>query len=306
MSRPGPAPTPPPTAAPDAPQGWWRSAPGAEVVAAGQLLVVLAVRMALPDMEDDYGRIAWGQFAIVGLFLAVLFTPVLVAFTAFLHALTVTRPALALARRTGRGWAAPAWLAAGSAVLALYPWSLGASYAVSWACVAGFGVLPLRVALRAARLGREPGAIVRATARNTVLLALATLVGGAVLGWMVQYRPPQLTQAAYVGEWRGADGGAIRLQGNGVATVEGIPRDHGGGVVTRCTATGTWAPARAEQGRRGGVMLEVTGCAGWEERWQVSGTAAHPELFQLTGDPDSPELRIVRRVAPAGGTPPTG
>ncbi|MFJ6798137.1 hypothetical protein [Streptomyces sp. NPDC091268] len=291
-------------------EGWWGPAPGAEAVAAAQLLLLLAGRLALPDPHDDHG-LDGGQFALVPYLLGALLLPVLVPAAAFLHAACFTRPAIALARRTGRPGAAPAWIAAASALCALLPGAPGASYAVSWACLAGFGILPLRVALRARRLGRPPRSVVRAAARTTALLLVAALVGGTVLGWAVRYRPPRLERAAYVGEWRDGRGGVLRLNADGVATVRELPVQAEGPATRYCTAAGRWThrPAGGGPARRAGVDLDLPGCPGdrtdWSH-WQVGGTARRPELFHLDGDPDAGAMRLLRRAGPVDGVAPTG
>lgn len=144
-----------------------------------------------------------------------------------------------------------------------------------------------------------------ASALSGVLALTALIVGleltdGAALG---EFEPPRLARAQYAGEWRGTDGGVVRLQEGGDLVVEDLPVDRrraGGSdhVVTRCTATGTWQerPADTRVHQRAGVDLSVTDCAGWERTWQVAGTVDRPELFQVVGDPDAGGLRILRRV----------
>ncbi|MFG2979770.1 hypothetical protein ACGFYQ_00720 [Streptomyces sp. NPDC048258] len=145
---------------------------------------------------------------------------------ACLHAMVFTRPALALADRYGRRVVAPAWLLALSAARALFPWACGAPYAVSWACIAGFGAPPLLVARRAVGTGRRPGSVVGVTGPVTAVLVYAAMATGILLverGVVEGYEPPRLERAEYVGEWRGADGGVVRLKEGGEAVVEGVP-----------------------------------------------------------------------------------
>ncbi|MFC9298339.1 hypothetical protein ACFTWH_16680 [Streptomyces sp. NPDC057011] len=275
-------------------RGWWSSAPGAEAVAGAELLLGMTLWLIWPSMGDDYGLGAddWGPFAI-GLLVLLVFvcviSVVVLPVLAFVHALVFTRPALHLARRTGNPAAAPSCLLAVSAACAVLPWVLGAPYAASLVWIAAGGVPPLVVAGRASRRGRRPWFVVGVTAAATALLLPVTVVGGLILvdrGVLTGYEPPRLEHAAYVGEWRGEDGGTVRLREGGRVEVEDLPVDHEDRTVTRCTATGTWKEWAGSSGHRGGVHLDVGGCAEWERDWEVTGTTEHPELFHLVGDPD--------------------
>ncbi|WP_405787646.1 hypothetical protein [Streptomyces sp. NBC_01367] len=288
-------------------RGGWAAAPGAEVVFAGQLLIGAVLWWILTPPSDDYGLGPGPGFGVLVLFLAAAaITSVLLLGAAVLHALVFTRPALALSRRTGRRLVAPAYLLGASAACALLPWCAGAPYAASLAWIGGSGALPLLVAglgLRSTRSTAFVGTV--ASALSGVLALTALIVGleltdGAALG---EFEPPRLARAQYAGEWRGTDGGVVRLQEGGDLVVEDLPVDRrraGGSdhVVTRCTATGTWQerPADTRVHQRAGVDLSVTDCAGWERTWQVAGTVDRPELFQVVGDPDAGGLRILRRV----------
>ncbi|MFE7097500.1 hypothetical protein [Streptomyces erythrochromogenes] len=290
---------------------WWSSAPGAEVVFAGEAIVALTVLAALPGSGDSYGQNGGGAGLLFGfVIVSGLSIPVLLGL-GFLHAVVFTRPALALARRTGRGAAAVVWLLSASAAAALAAWCAGAPYATALAWIAGAGLPPLLVASLALRLGTRTGAVVARTGVATpvlVLVALATVSGMSDAGAFDTYEPPSLERAAYVGEWRGEDNEVIRLHEGGEAAVERVKASGFGANGASCTGTGTWT-ARAEDpryGTRAGVEIDVPGCSRWGETWQVSGTAARPELFQWIGDPDTGGLRILRRTGTAAATHPHG
>ncbi|MEU9301691.1 hypothetical protein [Streptomyces sp. NPDC048269] len=280
--------------------GWWQSAPGAEAVAAGQLAVGLGLWIVLPSWTDDYGQGGWGFGAVLMLpFLCVIALAVLLGL-AFVHAMVFTRPALALADRYGRGVAAAAWLLALSAACALFPWACGVPYFAAWAGIAGFGAAPLLVAHRAIGKGRRPGSVVGVTGLVTAVLVYAAMAAGILLvehGLVKGYEPPRLERAEYVGEWRGADGGVVRLKEGGGAVVEGVPAHGVRKGITYCTAAGTWSPrtANPDRGRRAGVDLVVRDCDDWHPTWEVGGSAAHPELFQLYGDPDDGDMWLLSR-----------
>ncbi|MFG2879498.1 hypothetical protein ACGFYU_31585 [Streptomyces sp. NPDC048337] len=296
---------PPPTGpAPRPRRGWWASAPGAEVIVGAELLLGMALWAVWPS-GDEYGRGGggdWGPFAIgllISLVLLGVVCVVVLPVLAFAHALVFTRPAVALARKTGNAAAAPAYLLAVSAACAVFPWRLGAPYAESLIWIAGSGTVPLVVAWRAQRRGRRPWAVVGVTAAVTVLLLPVTVVGGLILvdrGVLTGYEPPRLERAAYVGEWRGDDGGVVRLREGGQVEVEGLPVRHDDRTVTKCTATGTWKEWTGSHGMRGGANLDVDGCAGWERNWEVAGTTEHPKLFHLVGDPDAGRVQALRRT----------
>ncbi|MEV7524882.1 hypothetical protein [Streptomyces sp. NPDC091371] len=279
-------------------RGWWASAPGAEVAVAVELVFLLAALVVSLNTTDDYGLPAWGPLS--GFFLAVIVVlgvPAMLV-TVLLHALLVTRPALALARRTGREWAAPAWLLAASAGCALVTARDGTSFPVAWACIAAIGLPPLLLARWALRTGRGYGAAVKALGKGAGLLALVALAGGAVLDGLgvVGYEPPRLSRAAYIGDWHGEEGGTVRIREGGTVEVEGVSVDVDGGAgERRCTGAGTWRYRPAGSRTRAGVQLEVPGCPGWEQSWEVAGSVRRPELFHIVGDPDSGVLRILSR-----------
>ncbi len=280
---------------------WWAAAPGAEAVLAGEVLVALALWIALPGSGDPYGRDGWSAGAFLFLPFVCVFGGLLLLVGSFLHAMVFTRPALALADRTGRPWVAAAWLLAASAFGALFPWAAGAPYAASWFWIAAMGALPLGVAGRALRTGRAPASVVARTGLATGALAFAaavTTVLAAGQGPVGGYEPPELGRAAYVGEWRGAAGGTVRLREDGAARLDGVPMDTFGGGTASCTATGTWAerPAGTARAGRAGVDLTVRDCDGWGATWEVAGSAERPELFQLYGDPDGGEMWLLRKA----------
>lgn len=282
--------------------GWWAQAPGAEVVAGAQLLVGAALWMFWPSSSDNYDRDGWGPF---GLLVFLVFLGVVCLFVvpclAFLHSLVFTRPAMALARKTGNPGAAPAWLLAASAACAVVPWVLGVPYADSLAWIAAGGPAPLLLAWWASRRGWRPWPVASVTAGVTALVLLpGALVGGFLLaeaGLLKGYESPRLERAAYVGEWAGDDGGTVRIHEDGRVEVEGVLGYGDDDTAARCTGAGTWTERPADHGMRmrAGVDLDVTGCVRWQSQWEVSGTAAHPELFQLVGDPDAGDVRLLRR-----------
>ncbi|MEU6300689.1 hypothetical protein [Streptomyces erythrochromogenes] len=290
---------------------WWSSAPGAEAVFAGEAIVALTFLVALPGSGDSYGQSGGGAGALFLLPIAAGVSLPLLLGLGFLHAVVFTRPALALARRTGRGAAAVAWLLSASAASALAAWCAGAPYGAALAWIAGTGVPPLLVAALALRLRTPPGAVVARTGVATpvlVLVALATVSGMSDAGAFGTYEPPSPERAAYVGEWRGQGNEVIRLYEDGGAAVERVKASGFGGNGASCTGTGTWT-ARAEEpryGTRAGVDVEVPGCRRWGKTWEVSGTAARPELFQWIGDPDSGDLQLLRRTGSAEATHPHG
>ncbi|MEV6681118.1 hypothetical protein AB0N09_30270 [Streptomyces erythrochromogenes] len=290
---------------------WWSSAPGAEAVFAGVVIVALAFLVAMPGSGDSYGQ-SGGGAGVLFIFpiLAGMSVPVLLGL-GLLHAVVFTRPALALARRTGRGAAAVAWLLAASAASALVAWCAGAPYGAALAWIAGIGVPPLLVAHLALRRGTRPGAVVARASVATpvlVLVALATVSGMSDAGAFDTYEPPSPERAAYVGEWHGEGDEVIRLYEGGEAAVERVKTSGFGGNGTSCTGTGTWT-ARAEEpryGTRAGVDIDVPGCSRWGKTWEVSGTAARPELFQWIGDPDSGDLQLLHRSGAAAAAHPHG
>ncbi|MFD8882613.1 hypothetical protein ACFV0H_08825 [Streptomyces erythrochromogenes] len=290
---------------------WWSSAPGAEAVFAGEMLVALTFLVALPGSGDSYGQSGGGAGVLFGFAIAAgVSVPVLLGL-GFLHAVVFTRPALALARRTGRGAAAVAWLLSASAASALVAWCAGAPYGSALAWIAGTGVPPLLVAHLALRTGTRPGAVVARTSVATpvlVLVALATVSGMSDAGAFDTYEPPSPERAAYVGEWRGEGNEVIRLYEDGGAAVERVKASGFGGNGASCTGSGTWT-ARAEEqryGLRAGVDIEVRSCPRWGKTWEVSGTAARPDLFQWIGDRDTGDLRILRRTGSVETTHPHG
>lgn len=281
--------------------GWWASAPGAEAVVLAQVLIGIALWLALPSRSDDYGLSGGSVLGVILLPFLALFGGVVLVGIAFLHPLVLARPALALARRTGREAAAPAWLFGASALCALLPWRYGAPYPASWAWIAASGVLPLLVARRALRTGRGCGSVVKRTGLAAGALALVILAGGAVLAGagVLGYEPPRLERARYVGQWGEKEGGGVvRLREDGGAVVERVPLGDSPDAVAFCSGVGTWEerPAGRPGGLRAGVDVHVAGCAGWFEGWEVSGTAEHPELFHVAGDPDQGDVRLLRRT----------
>lgn len=294
--------------APD--RGWWGSAPGAEVAAAGMLLIQLSLWIVTGTPGEDYGM-GWGIGAVLFLPVVFVLTPLLLLAVGFLHAAVFTRPALALARRTGRPSAAAAWILASSAACALLFWSPRTPYLVNWAVIAGVAVPPLLVAHHAIRRNRPVKAVVTVTGVVSGVLGLVTLVGGFVVfgeGVLAAHRPPRLERAQYVGEWHGEDGGVVRLGEGGEVTVRGVPVARGFGPKAVCAGTGTWTWRDADPrwNRRAGVDMTVPGCEDWDRVWEVAGTEEHPELFQFFGDPDNGDMWLLRRTGAAAATHPHG
>ncbi|MFD5413863.1 hypothetical protein [Streptomyces nojiriensis] len=285
-------------------RGWWASAPGAEAVFAGQLLIGLALFVVLPEPDDGFELTTRGDGLLTYLVAGAVVVPALLLGIGILHALVFTRPALALARRTGEAAAAPAWLLGMSAACALLLWRAGAPFLPSLAWIAGSGVLPLLVAGLALRTTRSCGYVATAAYVTSGALALATLIGGPYATDRAAadgYGPPRWGQPQYVGTWRGEGGGTVRLREGGELAVEDLPVNPGDGSAVRCTTTGTWRerPADARLDRRAGVDLTVSGCPGWKARWQEADRpTARPELHPVA-DPGPGSMRPMWRSGPS-------
>ncbi|GHI72563.1 hypothetical protein Snoj_64810 [Streptomyces nojiriensis] len=284
-------------------RGWWASAPGAEAVFAGQLLIGLALFVVLPEPDDGFELTTRGDGLLTYLVAGAVVVPAVLLGIGFLHAFVFTRPALALARRTGETAAAPAWLLGMSAACALLLWRAGGPFLPSLAWIAGSGVLPLLVAGLALRTTRSCGWVATAAYATSGVLALATLVGGPYAADRAAadgYEPPRWGQPQYAGTWRGEGGGTVRLREGGELAVEDLPVNPGDGSAVRCTATGTWRerPADPRSDRRAGVELTVGGCPGWQTQWQEAGPAGRrPELHPV-GNTGPGSVRPLWRSGP--------
>ncbi|MCF3125586.1 hypothetical protein IPZ68_38715 [Streptomyces arenae] len=230
----------------------------------------------------------------------------------------------ALLDRLGRvpewGWSLAGLLPVGAAWGA-FAAALGAPFTTAALWIAASGVLPaLNVAYcrrREQRLGR-PLRKVWILSGLVSLGLCAALVGLAVVatvtGLLKEYEPPALAPEQVAGVWRsgGGDGGGdvrFRLYADRRAEVPG------------CPGTGTWTMAEDEVLKRPAVVVEPGGgpgagtdpaadvrsggsvgdaddidvCAD-AQAWIVGGTGVDPELFVSEGDPDSPDVRILRKT----------
>ncbi len=114
---------------------------------------------------------------------------------------------------------------------------------------------------------------------------------------MPPYQPPALERGAYVGEWAGS-GVRLELDAQGGVMAEKLPVDDGFGVADRCSGRGTWEHAGGSAGGYGpGVVLSVAECEEASLYWQVAGSEEEPQLFVLIGDPDSGDVRVLRKRA---------
>ncbi|MGW3328319.1 hypothetical protein [Streptomyces virginiae] len=190
-------------------RGWWASAPGAEAVFAGQLLTGLAVYVVRARPDDNFELTVRGHGIAEFLVTGAVVVPALLLLIGMVHALVFTRPAIALARRTGEAAAAPAWLLGMSAASALLLQLAGCPFAESLAWIAGSGVLPLLVAVLALRTTRSCGFVATASYVTSGVLALAALIGGPYVfdgPAENRYEPPRVQQSDYAGTWSGEDG----------------------------------------------------------------------------------------------------
>lgn len=304
---------------------------GAEVnlaaaVCAAQTAAVTAVFWVGTFDDDDHGAGSGGGLAAVGLLCVLVFGPALLAALGALHAAAVTMPAASAARLAARRIPVPetAWhlvlaltLGVLWAVPAVVPGGLSPTGAPAL-LIAGSGVLPAlavaQVRRRERRTGRPPSG--RRVWLRAGLAALGACVliagagaGGLATGLIREYEPPKLGADRLAGVWRGDHGAVLRLRPGGRALLTGVPaqpefEDVTTREFTRCDGTGDWfldtggrydpyADGGAS-GQRAGVVVRVADC-GHDTYWTIGGTAGRPELFVLFGDPDSGDLRILRR-----------
>lgn len=287
---------------------WSGIAPGAETVAGGQFMaagVFWQIATFAEVADDPYGRgYGGGIGALFGLIFICVVLPLLAFAVGWVHSTLVTIPVMELSNAAGvctripaPWWALPI-LAALSAVYAA-PVALLASapYAATCGWLVTAGVLPVAVAVYA-RMRQRTKSSVR---RWMLGVAAVAVVGAFVAGsaWpsrSAPYRPPVLSHGDYVGVWTG-DGVRLELDAQGSATAEKLPVDDGFEVVDRCSGHGTWEPRAADRLYRAAVVLAVPECGKASLVWELAGTAAEPELFVLIGDPDSGDVRVLRKRA---------
>jgi hypothetical protein len=272
----------------------------AAALCAGQLpLVWLAWWFAIEAGRDDYDR---GGGAFLGVFCVMLVLPLL----GLLHATVQIMPAATLARLRPRAARGPEWawhlgvsalIGAGWSALgyALRGWPV--TDTLPW--FAGVGALPVLVL---ARLRGRPwgswGVWLRSAGASCVLFVVGGVSAASLAG---HYQPPELSDGQLVGDWRGADGGVLRLAPDGQAELIRVPAHNDvdeDGDFSLCDGTGTWTRDGGSDFRdtdRDGVLVRLDGECGQETYWTIGGTEAKPELFVLFGDPDAGELRIMTR-----------
>ncbi|MER5432672.1 hypothetical protein [Streptomyces sp. NPDC002588] len=290
----------------------WLEPAGAETTAAAaagaaQLPAVFLVWYVSATAQDDYGAsIAWGMACLV--VLAPLYLPVLGVLHAFVHVL----PGAVLADRTlGRlRWPVRARHLVGAALVGA-AWAAVAAalwdrpFVTTGLVLAGLGVLPV-LAMAYAR-GRSLGTwgVWWRAGVVSVALFVLTFAGGVlatVTGLVEEYEPPRLSAAQVTGVWRGEGGAELRLLGGGRAEAAALPAVRENAGV--CDGSGTWGFEEGDAaGERDRVVVRLasgsgagSGC-GDETSWAVGGTGHAPELFVFVGDPDSGDLRILRRTA---------
>ncbi|MCX5283968.1 hypothetical protein [Streptomyces sp. NBC_00198] len=298
----------------------------AAAVCAAQAAAVTAVFWVGTFDDDDHGAGSGGGLAAVGLLCVLVFGPALLAALGALHAAAVTMPAASAARLAARRTPVPevAWQLASAlslgalwAVLAVALGGLSPSGAPAL-LLAASGVLPslavAHVRRRERRTGRPPGdrrvwlRAALAALGACVLIAGAGAVGLAT-GLIREYEPPRLGADRLTGVWRGDHGAVLRLDPGGRAQLTEVPAQPEFGDVatrefTRCDGPGHWSldtggrydpyADGGTSGQRAGVVVRVADC-GHDTYWTIGGTADRPELFVLFGDPDSGDLRILRR-----------
>ncbi|GGN61458.1 hypothetical protein GCM10011579_027810 [Streptomyces albiflavescens] len=297
----------------------------AAALCAAQLAVSCAIWWVGTFDDDAHGAGSGGGLAAAGLLCMLVFGPLLLAVLGLLHAAAHTMPAATLARLATRrvGGSEEAWHLAFVAVLG-----------VLWAAVAVvLGVPPTgTIALLIAASGVVPALGVRYVRRREratgraprshriwVRSALASfgacvLVAGVGLvglstGLIKEYEPPKLSAEQLAGVWRGDGGAVLRLRAGGRAELTALPAQPEFGDVTtkeftRCDGTGSWfldTEGRydpyvdtGDSSGRDGVVVRIEDC-GHDTYWTIGGSEARPELFVLFGDPDSGDLRILKR-----------
>ncbi|PWI16267.1 hypothetical protein DI272_20410 [Streptomyces sp. Act143] len=297
----------------------WSELHTAAATAALQVPVLWTIAWIASVNDDDYGSGLGGALA-AGFFLLVLFVlPLLTT----VHAALFTMPAVVLARVAARRTRGPEWLwQLGSVIVlgvfwaaAMTRWSAPVPVLLAAAgMLAAFGLLPLLAVAhvrRRARAGKRTwgffGVWLRSAGATFGLCVL--IVGGAIAatfaGLLKEYEPPTLTTGQRTGVWRGDGGALLNLRAGGRAEFTDLPlQDPGDFTYVRCDGTGTWSVDRegrddayAEDGpeERDGVVLRLDGGCGAQTYWTIGGTRDDPELFVVFGDPDSGELRILKK-----------
>ncbi|MFF4352090.1 hypothetical protein [Streptomyces sp. NPDC001530] len=297
----------------------------AAAVCAAQLAVAGAIWWVGTFDDDTHGAGSGGGLAAAGLLCMLVFGPLFLAVVGLLHAVAHTMPAATLARLATRRVRGPegAWHLAFVAVLGVL-WAavavvLGVSPTSTTALlIAASGVLPALGVAYVRRRERATGHAPRsrriwirsalASFGVCVLVAVAGAVGLST-GLIEEYEPPKLTAAQLTGVWRGDGGAVLRLRTGGRAEFTALPaqpefEDVTTKDFTRCDGTGSWFldnegrydPYADEGGpsERDGVVVHIEDC-GHDTYWTIGGSEAAPELFVLFGDPDSGDLRILKR-----------
>ncbi|MFB6770038.1 hypothetical protein [Streptomyces sp. NPDC056337] len=267
---------------------------------AGQApLVWLAWWVATQAGRDDYG---YGD----GGYLGICCVPLILPFVGLLHAAVQITPAAALARLRPRTSPGPEWawhvagsvlIGAGWSALGLVLWGWPVTDTLPW--FAGAGVLPVLVlhALRGRPWGGG-GVWLRSAGASFVLFVVCAVAAASSAD---DYEPPRLSAARLAGEWRGEDGGVLRMAPGGRAELTRVPAHTDvdeEGDFSLCDGTGTWTfeqDSRLPGSHRDGVLVRVAGECGQETYWTIGGTERNPELFVLFGDPDAGDLRILTR-----------
>ncbi|MFF2846925.1 hypothetical protein ACFVT5_11385 [Streptomyces sp. NPDC058001] len=289
-------------------------------VAAVQLALVLLFEIVRPATGDNYG-VGYGG-ALAGLFLCCLglVAPAGFALAGLLHAVTLTLPAVQLARfasrfvpqsrkPTARRTAAPATLLTlGLLWAVLLAHLLGLPYLATAAWTVGSGVLPMAAVAYCARRDLTPGRIWGRSTLTGVLLSGAVLGGTLVAthaGLLKEYEPPRLTAAQLTGVWEGEDdeSAVLRLDADGRATLTALPYEDVTassiyGDLALCDSAATWTLGTDTASERDAVELDPTGesCPGETGlTWTIGGTETEPELFALYGDPDAGDVVILVR-----------
>jgi hypothetical protein len=301
----------------------------AAAVCAAQLAVACAIWWVGTFDDDTHGAGSGGGLAAVGVLCMLVFGPPLLAALGLLHAAAHTMPAATLARLATRRVRGPegAWHLAFAALLG----ALWAAVAVALGglsptgtpalLIAASGVLPALAVAYVRRRERATGRAPRsrriwfrsalASLGACVLVAVAGAVGLST-GLIKEYEPPQLSAGQLAGVWRGDGGAVLRLRAGGRAELTALPaepefQDVRTEDFTRCAGTGSWfldtegryapyadADDPSQPDQRDGVVVRIKNC-GHDTYWTIGGSERRPELFVLFGDPDSGDLRILKR-----------
>ncbi|MEV5608009.1 hypothetical protein [Streptomyces sp. NPDC052225] len=276
-------------------------------------VIGLAALIWWADATNDYGQGYGGALGVIGFACMLLFVPPLCGLFGWAQAAVQVWPALRLgdlaARRApGPGWAGRTACALACALVWAVPFALlgVCSYGTGAVLCAAVEVLPLLAVLRARR---RPIAAPRLWLTSVlggfaaVILTLVCGIAVSVAGLTPRYEPPHLTTAELAGVWRGEDGAELRLTSGGRARAVRLPYDYewdadsasGESSLKRCEGGGTWRWTDSDDFVAGDPGIDLDACD-TTLTWTIGGTAERPELYYLFGDPDSGELRILRRV----------